>query len=154
VPETNLAPRIAHDAWLMICDGRKAIFATNVGTPDRPSLRVHETMRAAYNPASREQGRDRPGRTIQSTGARRSAMEVTDLHDLEESAFLAQASQKLTALAGRNHAQALVLIAPPRALGVLRGELGADVRALVTHEIAKDLTRHSLGDIQRILTPA
>jgi protein required for attachment to host cells len=155
VSDTVHAPiRIAHDAWLMICDGRKAIFATNIGTPDRPRLSVHEALRAAHNPPSREQGTDRPGRTIQSTGIRRSAMEHPDLHDLEEHAFLAQASQKLTALAVRNHARALVLIAPPRALAVLREELGADIRALVTCEIAKDLTKHPLGEMQRLLTPS
>jgi protein required for attachment to host cells len=144
--------RIPHDAWIIICDGRKALIVQNTGTPESPRFRVAETLRASYNPASHDQGDDRPGRTVQSVGARRSAVEMTDLHDQEERAFLGGAARTFSTLALRQRASALVLVAPPRALAVLRHELGNPVRDLVIAEIPKDLTRHPMADIERILT--
>jgi protein required for attachment to host cells len=143
--------RVPHDAWIIICDGRKALFVHNTGTPAKPSFRVAETFRAPYNPASHDQGDDRPSRTVQSVGARRSAIEMTDLHDQEERAFLGGAARIFSDFVLRQRARALILVAPPRALAVLRDQLGVPARDLVVAEIAKDLTRHPMADIERIL---
>lgn len=142
---------IPHDAWIIICDGRKAMIAQNTGTPAKPSFRVSETLRAPFNPATHEQGSDRPGRTVQSVGNRRSAVEMTDLHEHEERAFLTGATRKFAEIALHQHAKALVLVAPPRALAVLREHLGSAATDLVVVEIAKDLTKHPMAEIERLL---
>lgn len=147
-------PRIPHDAWIIICDGRKAMIAHNTGTPAHPSFRVSETLRATYNPSTYEQGEDRPGRAFQSVGARRSAIEMTDLHEQEERVFLIDAARKFAEIALHQRAKSLVLVAPPRALGILREHLSVAARDLVVAEIAKDLTKHPLADIERLLAPA
>ncbi len=122
---------IPHDAWIMICDGRKAMIAHNTGTPANPNFQVSETLRAADNPASHEHGDDRPGRVVQSMSGRRSAVEMTDLHDQEERIFLTEAVQKFTETTLHHHAKAIVLVAPPRALAVLRKQLCEAARELV-----------------------
>ena len=89
MPNTHAAGTlIPHEAWIIICDGRKAMIVQNVGTPALPSLNVSETLKAPDNPATREQWTDRPGRTFQSMGGQRSAVEMADLHDNEERVFL------------------------------------------------------------------
>jgi protein required for attachment to host cells len=146
--------RIPHDAWIIICDGRKAMIAHNTGTSTNPSLRVSETLCASYNPSTSEQGNDRPGRTFQSVGARRSAIEMTDLHEQEERVFLIDAARRFAEIALHQHAKSLVLVAPPRALGILREHLSVAASDLVVAEIAKDLTKHPMADIERLLAPA
>ena len=44
--------------------------------------------------------------------------------------------------------QKLVLMAPPAFLGMLREQLGGEVRKLVVEEIAKDLVTHSIGEVR------
>ena len=146
--------RIPHEAWIIICDGHKAMIAQNTGTPANPRLRVSETLRAPFNPATHEQGSDRPGRTIKSAGNRRSAVEMTDLHEEEERAFLTGATRKFAEIALQQHAKALVLVAPPRALAVLREHLGSAATDLVVVEIVKDLTKHPIAEIERLLMQA
>jgi protein required for attachment to host cells len=47
----------------------------------------------------------------------------------------------------RNGLRRIVLVAPPRALGDLREACSAEVRALVTNEVAKDLTKLPVHDL-------
>jgi protein required for attachment to host cells len=48
----------------------------------------------------------------------------------------------------------LVIIAAPRTLGELRKHYHKALTAVLIHEIAKDLTGHSLRDIEKTLTAA
>jgi protein required for attachment to host cells len=144
--------RIPHNAWLIICDGAKAIIACNAGTPDKPRLQVLETLHAQLNPASHEQGADRPGRMMQRGTLRRSSVAATDFHDLAEKKFLTAAAQRLVLVAGQHRTSGLVLIAPPRALALLREALGKSMRERVELEIDKDLTKHPIAEIEQLLT--
>ena len=76
-----------------------------------------------------EQGTDAPGRSINSVGARRSAMEQTDWHEQDEERFLTELSKRLNAAVMAGEAKSLVLVAPPRALGVLRQAYSSGLRA-------------------------
>lgn len=81
-------------------------------------------------------------------------MEMTDLHDQEEQVFLIEAARKFTEIAMQQRARSLVLVAPPRALAVLREHLDSATKELVVAEIAKDLTKHPMADIERLLMQA
>lgn len=144
--------RVPHQASILICDGRKAIFAVNSGSPDDCVLAVQETLHAAVNPASREQGADRPGRVNASSDNRRSAVAAFDIHDAMERAFLTEVCGKFSQAVRQRQAKAVVIIAPPRAMAALRAGLDQDILALVTADLPKDLTKHSLADIQRLLS--
>jgi protein required for attachment to host cells len=140
-----------HDIWVLICDGRKALLAVNVGDAAAPNLKVRRTWEHS-DPATHEQGTDRPGRTQASVGARRSATEATDYHMLAEEDFLKKLAAHLEKDVTEHKIAALILAAPPRALGVLRDALAPSVRKIVRHEVEKDYVRMPVYEIERHLT--
>jgi protein required for attachment to host cells len=140
---------IAHDAFVFVGDGRKALFLRNAGDEKFPNL-VTERVFADENPPTREQGADRPGRAFMSAHASgRSAMETTDWHEIEERRFAQRVSAALERLVRERGAPALVIVAPPRTLADLRHALHADVKARIVGEIDKDLAKHPVWEIER-----
>jgi protein required for attachment to host cells len=144
----SVMTKLPHDALVFIGDGRKALFLRNVGDEKFPDLRT-ERVFAEENPPTREQGSDRPGRGFARAGAhRRSSMEQTDWHQLEEHRFAERVAAALENEVRRRDVPALVIAAPPRALADLRRAFHADVKARIIAEVDKDLTRHPIAEIQ------
>ena len=142
---------IPHDAFVFVGDGRKALFLRNAGDKRFPNL-VTERVFADDNPATREQGSDKPGRNFAAAGStRRSAMEPTDWHEIEERRFAKQVSAALEALVRERDAPALIVVAPPRTLADLRQALHGDVKARVIGEIDKDLTKPPVWEIEKMV---
>ena len=143
---------IPHDAFVLVGDGRKALFLRNHGDERFPNLRAEHVF-VSDNPRSGDQGSDHPGRSFARAGThRRSGMDETDWHDLEEHRFAEQAAAALEQLVRARGATALVIVAPPRALADLRRAIHADVKAQVVAEIDKDLTKNPIAEIERHLT--
>jgi protein required for attachment to host cells len=103
------------------------------------------------HPSTSELGTDRPGRSHQSVGSHRSAMEETDLHDQAEEAFLADLVHRLDAALLSKEAKDLVIVAPPRALGALRKTYSDHIRTALIVEIDKDLTTMPVNQIEKHL---
>ncbi len=140
---------IPHDAFVFIGDGRKALFLRNAGDEKFANF-VTERVFLDENPLTREQGTDRPGRGFASAhSTRRSAMEPTDWHEIEEHRFAERVSEALERLVRERGAPALILAAPPRTLADLRGALHPDVKARVVREINKDFTKQPVWEIER-----
>src|SRR5258708_40109395 len=78
---------IKEGAWVVVCDGAKAIVLENIGDPTYPDLRMREAQEQPDR-RTREIGTDAPGRAINSVGSIRSAVEQTDFHDESERTFL------------------------------------------------------------------
>lgn len=78
-------------------------------------------------------------------------MEETDWHRLGEERFAAEIAAMLYRLAHANKYEALVIVAPPKVLGNLRKALHREVIERITAEIPKELTSHTVPDIQRLL---
>ena len=145
----NLA--LPHDAFVFVGDGRKALFLRNAGDAKFPNL-VTERVFAEENPATRDQGSDKPGRSFAAAhSTQRSSMEPTDWHEIEEHRFVQRVSAALEALVRRLDTPALVIVAPPRALADLRQALHADVKARLIGEIDKDLTKLPVWEIERLV---
>ncbi len=136
--------------WVVVCDGRKALVLENIGDSKFPSLRVIETREQA-DPPTHEQGTDHPGRVHESLGASRSSVEQTDWHDAAERAFLRSLVGYLDSAMGAGSPKHLFVIAPPRALGMLRDAYTPRVRKALQAEIDKDLVRAPVYDIERRL---
>ncbi len=96
-------------------------------------------------------GTDRPGRVHESTGSSRSAVEQTDWHDQAEAEFLQMIARRLDDAVSKGETHALILIAAPRALGVLRRSLSQAVQNAVTAEIDKDYVRMPVHEIEKRL---
>lgn len=142
---------VHNGAWVLVGDGRKALFFINKGSRDLLDLRVVET-RIDENPATRDQGTDRPGRAFASVGGGRSAVGDTDWHEIEEERFARAIAERINAGAEANEFSEIVIVAPPKTLGEIRKDLSKKAQGKVAGELAKDLTRHPLADIEKALT--
>ncbi len=141
---------VPNDALVVIGDGEKALFLRNKGSPQEPRLEVEDIL-GHDNPATHEQGTDKPGRAFASVGTARSAMEETDWHRLGEERFATEIADTLYRLAHANRFQALVVVAPPKVLGNLRKAFHQEVVDRITAEVPKELTSHPLPDIEKLL---
>lgn len=144
--------KVPHNALLLVGDGKKALFLRNEGDALSRHL-VVENVFETENPASRVQGSDRPGRVFSRADShRRSGVQGPDLHKLTKDRFAREIAQAVKERLKTRDVSALILIAPARTLAELRELIDADTTALDITEIEKDLTKHSIGDIERELT--
>ncbi|MGF0536674.1 host attachment family protein [Agrobacterium sp. ES01] len=143
--------KVPTKSWVIVCDGARALFIQNDGDTEKLNLRVAERSSQEDEP-SRDLGADRPGRSHQSVGNGRSAMEETDLHAQAEEAFLKRTAERVNEMVYDKTIEDYVLIAPPSALGTLRQHLNAASTDAASAEIPKDLTNQPITDIEKHLT--
>jgi protein required for attachment to host cells len=143
---------IPHDAIVFVGDGRKALFLRNAGDEKFPNLQTEQVF-VDQNPATRDQGSDRPGRLFANASARerRSAIEPTDWHELEVHRFARMVADAFEKLVRERKVKAVVIAAPPRILAELRQALHGDVKARVVAEVDKDFTKHPVYEIEKHL---
>ncbi len=142
---------VPNQALVLVGDGEKALFLRNIGGPQDIELEV-ENLLWHENPATHEQGTDKPGRAYASAGTARSAMDQTDWHQLGEDRFASEIARTLNSMAHANKFEALVVVAPPKVLGNLRKEFHKEVSERITGELSKELTSHNLPDIEKLLS--
>jgi protein required for attachment to host cells len=142
---------IPHAALVVVGDGKKALFFRNEGTPRHVNL-VVERILEQENPATRDQGTDKPGRYLGSDGLGRSAMEETDWHQLAEDRFAHAISTALYQLAHANRFEQLIVVAPPKIMGNLRESFHQEVTKRIVAEIPKDLTGRPKDEIARVIS--
>lgn len=142
--------KLAHDTWVLVADGEKALFLKNEGDTQYPNLSVVREM-FEYNPPTREQGTDRPGRYFDGPNAHKSGFAETDWHRIEKERFADEIAERLYKLAHRGEFDRIVLAAPPLVLGELRKKLHKEVADKVVDEVPKTLTNHTVPDIEKIL---
>lgn len=143
--------RIPHDAWVIVCDARKAMFLRNEGSPTQPKFEVEEVREASANPPNVRQGTDRPGR-IQNAVGPTSATEETNWHALAETKFARDTAAALKRPNQSGLHQDIVLVAPPRILAALRQHLDGELRSRILAEVDKDLTKHPIQEIEKLLS--
>ena len=142
--------RIRAGEWVVVCDGAKALILENAGDATFPNLKTRE-VREQADPPTREIGTDAPGRSLNSVGSGRSAMEQPDYHDQSEQRFLTELARRLDAALTAGEMKSLLLIAPPRALGVLRQAVSANLRQAIRVEIDKDYVKLPVHQIEKHL---
>ncbi|MFK4506594.1 host attachment family protein [Bradyrhizobium daqingense] len=133
---------------------RKALFLRNEGDEKFPNLKT-EAVFEEENPPAHSQGSDCPGRVSESShSGQRSAVETTDWHELEEKRFARQVAAAAERLLRGERATSLIVVAPPRTLAELSSTFHDDVRGRIVAELAKDLTKHPVSDIEEHLRDA
>lgn len=145
----NKKVSVPNGALVVVADYGKALLIRNNGSPVAPSLEVCKVLDAPENPPTHEQGTDRPGRAF--SGSHRSAVEHTDWHGLAGARFMAETAEAIESMSAEGY-EAIVLVAPPKALADLRSAISANVRATVIGELDKDLTGMPVDEIARHLT--
>jgi protein required for attachment to host cells len=144
---------LKHGLWIVVADGEKALFLKNEGDALAPNFRVVREMEQE-NPATHEQGAERPGRYSNGPSAHNSAYEETDWHRLGKERFADEIAARLYKLAHAGEFDDIVLVAPPQVLGEMRKKLHKEVADKVRAEIAKTLTNQPVWDIENILRAA
>jgi protein required for attachment to host cells len=142
---------IHHGEWVVVCDGAKALVLENAGDAKFPQLKTVETYPQDDLP-TRELGTDKPGRTHSSTGHGRSALQQTGWHAQAESAFLIKLTERLDVAVSTGRVKSVIMVAPPRALGVLREAYPHALRRAVRSELDKDFVKLPVYEIEKHLT--
>lgn len=142
--------RLAHDGWVVVADGEKALFLRNEGDAKFPNLQVFREM-SQENPPTREQGDNRPGRLNDATSGQKSAVSETDWHRIAKERFAGEIAERLYRHAHAGRFEQIVLVAPPLVLGELRKELHEAVTSRVVGEVDKTLTGHPVHKIEELV---
>ena len=142
--------KIDHGGWVVVCDGAKALVLQNAGNRMNPNLKTkevyeHEDLKTC------DIGTDKPGRASNTVGGPRSSMEQTDWHDQEERRFLTTLAARLDKAVLCGETPSLIVVAPPRAIGVLRKAYSSQVRQAIRAEVEKDYVKMPLDEITRHL---
>ena len=143
---------IPHKAWVLVGDGRKALVLRNEGDAAFPNLRTADVLKAEHNPSTAQAGSDKPGRTIDHLSGRRAGVEQTDWHEIAEHKFAQHIASVLEARRSAGDFNELVVVAPPKTLAELRHSFSDLLRKNVVAELDKDLTKHPVHEIERLLT--
>ena len=138
-------------AWVCVGDGQKALFLINEGDEKFPNLR-RLAVEEHRDPPTHEQGSDAPGRAYSSVGGMpQRAIGETDWHELEKERFAASIAEHINKAAQSEAFKQLIIVAPPKILGDLRHEFTKETKTKITAEIPKDLTHHTIAEIEALL---
>lgn len=141
---------IPNRALVLVTDGRKLLFLRNHGDENQIDLRT-EAHDERADLSDSELKTDAPGTSFQSFSPGRSSYEETDFHQQGEDRWVKDAAEELKRRALRNDFDALVIIAPPKALGVLRKDLHKEVERRVVATYNKEMTDRPVSDIEDLL---
>ena len=142
---------LPHDALVLVADGRKMLFFRNHGDENQIDLRT-EAHDARRERKDREIKTDAPGTTKQSAGYGRSTYEEADFQQQEEDRWIKDAADELKTRVLRGDFDAIAIVAPPKALGVLKKFLHKEVEKRIVCTINKEMSGRPIPDIEALLT--
>lgn len=135
--------------WILLADGTHARIMCNTG-PGKGLEEVRGMEFEGDNLRSGDLMADRPGRTFDSAGAHRHAMEPpSDPQREAKRSFAAELVARLQEKLQDHAFDRLVLVAAPATLGDIRKVLPKPLLAVVYGEVSKNLVHvpnHELGD--------
>lgn len=141
---------LANLALVIVTDGRKTLFFRNHGDVNQIDLRT-EAHDEREDAKDSDMKTDAAGSNAQSGGFGRPSYEETDFHQLEEDRWAKHAAEDVNKRALANDFEALAIIAPPKTLGKLRKKLHKEAARRVVCEIAKEMTGHTIADIEKLI---
>jgi protein required for attachment to host cells len=141
---------LPNNALVLVADGRKMLFFRNHGDENHIDLRT-EAHDQRKDRKDREIKTDAPGGIHQSAGYGHSTYEETDFHQQEEDRWIKDAAEELKRRALRNDFEALAIVAPPKALGVLKKCLHMEVEKRIVCTVNKEMSGRPVPDIEALL---
>ena len=142
---------LPNNALVLVADGRKALFFRNHGDENQIDLRTEAHEERDDADSKGELATDAPGVTHQSAGYGRSTYEETDFKQQEEDRWIKDAAADLNRRALANDFDALAIIAPPKALGVIRKALHKEVERRIVCTINKEMTDRPIPAIEKLI---
>jgi protein required for attachment to host cells len=141
---------LPHNALVLVADGTKVLFLRNHGDENQIDLRT-ESHDARQDRKERYFRTDAPGTVKQSFGFGHSTYEETDFQQQEEDRWIKDAAEDLKKRALRGDFDALAIVAPPKALGVLKKCLHSEVQKRVVCTVNKEMSGRPIPDIEVLL---
>jgi protein required for attachment to host cells len=142
---------LANNALVLVTDGRKTLFFRNHGDENQIDLRT-EDFDERQDAKDRDLKSDAPGTNAQSAGySGRVAYEETDFHQQEEDRWAHGAAEAVNQRVLANDFEELVIVAPPKTLGVIRKKLHKEAERRILCEIPKEMTKRPIPDIEMLL---
>ncbi|KIG14360.1 hypothetical protein DB30_06835 [Enhygromyxa salina] len=133
---------------IVVADRESARFYRHA----HPGAVLEPARRAIDRPSQGDRNADRPGRSFESVGQVRHAMEPpTSYQALERQEMAAQIAQTVEAAFEGDEAQRLVLIIEPQLLGEVRQKLDKSARDRVILELPLHLTQADPRELARRL---
>lgn len=135
--------------WVVTAESSRAkIFA--VENRISPLREVDDMAHAEGRERDQDMVSDRPGRSFDSTGEHRHAMErQVDPKRHEAEVFAKRVADRLDQARTSGDCNQIVLIAAPEFLGVLRQQLNANTAKLVSKTIDKNLVQKTEAELRR-----
>lgn len=144
---------IPNQALVLVVDGRKMLFFRNHGDENQIDLRT-EAHDEREDRKNSDITTDAPGTAAGGSSGgdtHRPAMEETDFHQQEEDRWVKDAAEDLRKRALRNDFSHLCIIAPPKALGVLRKAIHKEVEKRLFWTINKEMSGRPIPDIEKLI---
>jgi protein required for attachment to host cells len=141
---------LPHNALVLVADGRKMLFFRNHGDGEQIDLRT-EAHDQRQDRKDSEIKTDSPGSIHQSAGYGRSTYEEADFQQKEEDRWINDAADELKDRVLRNDFDALAIVAPPKALGVLRKGLHKEVEKRLVFTVNKEMSGRPVPDIEALI---
>ncbi len=132
--------------WIVIADGSRAHILLNEG-PNKAVSFVPGTDFRHGTPPNRDIYADRPGRTHESAGVSRSAVERNDAHAQQKQEFVQTLIALLKEKLSKKEFDRWILVAPPEILSDFRQNFDHTLKDALAGEVAKDLTRIPIDKI-------
>ncbi len=127
--------------WILLADGARARIVSNAG----PGKGIEEVSGMEFSGDKQRTGEvmaDRPGRSFDSAGSHRHAMEPpSDPHREMKRDFASDLVQALEDQLAKRAFDRLVLIAAPATLGDLRNAMPKALQDVIYAEVPKDLVK-------------
>jgi protein required for attachment to host cells len=142
---------LPHNALVLVADGRKMLFFRNHGDENQIDLRTEAHDARRYQRKDRDIKTDAPGTVKQSFGFGRSTYEEPDFQQQEEDRWIKDAADELKARVMRGDFDALAVVAPPKALGVLKKCLHKEVERRIVCTSNKEMSGRPVPDIEALL---
>ncbi|WGI25285.1 host attachment protein [Halomonas alkaliantarctica] len=136
--------------YIVVADAARArIFTRDALTLAEQESMVHAEGRLHEGDLVTD-GRGDVHESISTTS--RSAGEEGTATKHENELFAKEVAQRLYSARVDNSMEKLIMVAPPKFLGLLRDKLDPPTQKLVIHSLSKDLSKASLADIQQAVS--
>jgi protein required for attachment to host cells len=140
--------------WIAVADGAHARILLHA-SPEGGTKTIPKEIYADHAEFTHELGDERPGRTFNSVGNTRHAVEPhVDLHERREEEFLQKFALHINDSFAKDAFDQLIIVTPPRALGILRKNLSDQIRKHIIAEIGHDLAQRPDHEIAAAVAKA
>ena len=120
--------------------------------PNAPLTEIRDMLHPESRSHAQELTSDLPGRSFDSHGQGRHAMETAvDIKEQESILFAEQVADFINAKCDEKRLDRLYIAAPPHFLGLLRKRLGNEAKHHIARQISKNLVTMDEADIRKHL---